>query len=678
MRFHILLLLLLIVLPITTRAAPVAVEGLIDLTDWNFESDGNIALDGEYEFYWERYLSRRELLTEQPTHFATVPGPWNGHETGAGPAPAEGYATYRLNILIGPDTGPLALKIKDFGTAGKLYINGELALQMGHPGTGPRTTMGYYKPAVVDFTTGSQRIELVFHIANYNHRRGGIWESVFLGNSRQIHQRAEQVAAYDLLMSGALLMIALFNLALFLLRRDYFASLFLALFCIFAPLRILSINDRLLLGLFPEMSWTLLTRIEYISWFVLITFFAHFLRNLYPREVDRRAIWLIDAVVVLAVLTVIATPLRIFSWTAPVMQIFHLVVLGYGFYVLLMARRHRREGSNLLLFGYLFLAICSVNDVLVAAWLFDSPNLVALGVVGFAVCQTMLASYAYALSMRTVEQQYEQLATSSLKLQTQEKLRLEAELASRKVAARFKESQQFEALGLLAHGIVSDLKESFSSAAAEAEALTEALKSDPRLLAALEATRQAADRSVAVIEDLLSLSAFDTENERTEVNQVIHQVLDNPRIQENADNKGVDIKTSLNESIQPVRGSRLYLQRILENLIANSFDSQPTGGHTILGTEQIYTDGRTLFYDTIGPGYYVILSIEDIGSGIHPEDLDSIFQPFFSRKSTASESQGLGMSVVRTIVKQLDGGIDVISEMGKGTRFDIYLPVAPP
>ena len=96
-----------------------------------------------------------------------------------------------------------------------------------------------------------------------------------------------------------------------------------------------------------------------------------------------------------------------------------------------------------------------------------------------------------------------------------------------------------------------------------------------------------------------------------------------------------------------------------------------------VSSEQTYTDGRTLFYDSIESGYYVVLSVEDKGSGIHPEDLDSIFQPFFSRAESQG-SLGLGMSVVRAIVRQLSGGIDVISEMGEGSRFDIYLPVSVP
>lgn len=657
---------------------PQAVEGLLDLSEWDFRTDGNVELSGEYEFYWRRFLDRRELLTENPSYFINVPSPWNGTSTEEGPAPGHGYATYRLTVLVGSNLQPMALKVKDFGTSGTVFIDGEEAIRMGFPGTQPRNTIGEFRPGVVTFTPKSQRIELVIHVANFDHRRGGMWEPILLGTETNIQQYARQVQAYDLLMSGGLLMIALFNFALFLVQRSNFASLFLSLFSIFSAIRILSVNDRVLLGLFPEMGWGLLSRVEYVSWFVMVAFFAHFLHSLYPRELDRRVLWLIDLVVVACVVLVFASQLDVFSWTAPLMQAFHAMVMVYGVYVMLLARRHRREGANLLLFGYMFLAVCTANDILVASWVLATPNLVELGILIFTICQTMLASYSYANSMRTLERQYEQLATSSLKLQTQEKLRMEAEMESRKVTARFKESQQFEALGLLAHGIVSDLKESFRKTSRETGALTEALKSDPALLKTLETTRLAADRSVAVIEDLLSLSTFDTESQITQVNDVTSRYLDTPKLQELAEQRQVTMEANLAESIQPVVSSRLHVERILENLINNAFDSQPAGGTTIIGTEQIYTDGRTLFYDALPAGYYITLSVEDKGSGIHPEDLDSIFQPFFSRRDASTEGKGLGMSVVRAIVRQLNGGIDVISEMGKGSRFDIYLPVASP
>lgn len=661
---------------VTAKHQPTAVDGLIDLSDWNFDTDGNVQLKGDYEFYWQRFLNRQELLAENPEYFAEVPKRWNGVTIGTDHATAHGYATYRLTILIPPDSHRLSLKVPNFGTSGRVIIDGEMKLEIGSPGTQPDTTIGSYKPHIIDFEPDGQRVELVLHIANYNHRSGGAWKTLLLGKTEAIHQLSDRRVAIQLLLFGAMLMMALFNLVLFSMRRDKLANLFIAFFCLSAGLQFISVGERYLLRLFPDLSWENYAEIEYISWYLLLPFFAHFLRSLYPHEVDKRAVFLLDGLSLFAVGTVLATSLAISSYTVPAMRLLTVAGLLFGLYCLLLARRNRREGANLLLFGLLLLSGCAINDILALSHIIDTPSVVHIGIVGFAVCQTTLASVDSARSVKIAETQYEQLATSNLKLRTQEKLRAEAELQSRKVSARFRESQQFEALGILAHGVVSDLKESFDQAAKETQKLVRELDSNPELLASLETTTLVTDRSVAVIEDLLSLSTFDNTKQATDINKVITEYLDSPKTIETAEQRGIILERNLTSSVQAVVGSTLHIRRILENLITHAFDNQMGGGLAVVGTEQVYTDGRTLFFDTLERGYYVMLSVEDKGKGVHPEDLDSIFQPFFTRRESTQGAKGLGMSVVRAIVKQLNGGIDVISELGMGSRFDIYLPVS--
>ena len=148
---------------------------------------------------------------------------------------------------------------------------------------------------------------------------------------------------------------------------------------------------------------------------------------------------------------------------------------------------------------------------------------------------------------------------------------MEAELESRKVSAKFRESQQFEALGILAHGIVSDLKSSFAQAAEETEKVAEEIDSDSRLKNSLDRTRHVADRSVAVIEDLLSLSAFDSDQQSTNINDTVQNFINTEKIQQLIEETGVSINTQLSEAIQPVSGSTLHVQRILENLERRHF-----------------------------------------------------------------------------------------------------------
>ena len=99
-RLACILLAALLHLPLLAGAAPAAREGLLDLTDWDFETDGVVNLRGEYEFYWQALYDRIDLLTKTPDTYTYVPGPWDDTLIDGKAIGGEGYATYRLNILL--------------------------------------------------------------------------------------------------------------------------------------------------------------------------------------------------------------------------------------------------------------------------------------------------------------------------------------------------------------------------------------------------------------------------------------------------------------------------------------------------------------------------------------------------------------------------------------------------
>lgn len=127
------------------------------------------------------------------------------------------------------------------------------------------------------------------------------------------------------------------------------------------------------------------------------------------------------------------------------------------------------------------------------------------------------------------------------------------------------------------------------------------------------------------------------------------------------------------------------MQQVIFNLALNSRDAMPEGGELRLALSrlQVGEDGPTVASGTLSPGAWLRLDVIDTGTGIHPEDLPHIFEPFFSTKEIGIGS-GLGLSQVYGLVKQHEGEIDVRSTIGQGTTFSIYLrtsavaPAHPP
>jgi CheY-like chemotaxis protein len=125
-----------------------------------------------------------------------------------------------------------------------------------------------------------------------------------------------------------------------------------------------------------------------------------------------------------------------------------------------------------------------------------------------------------------------------------------------------------------------------------------------------------------------------------------------------------------------VLADKLQLEHVLINLVTNARDAMPEGGRIGISTRTLdvntqhpgASDART-------PGRYAVLSIEDTGAGMDQQTKERIFDPFFTTKDVG-KGTGLGLSIVYGIINQHKGYIDVRSEPGKGTAFDILLPLS--
>ena len=165
------------------KTPPKAVKGILDLTDWNFKSDGAVDLSGEYEFYWKQHLAPLDFTGPTPpqkTGFIQLPGFWKGYEINGKELNGEGYATYRLKILLHEKEEHLALKFLSISTAYTLFLNGQKVSSIGIAGKNRETTVPRYFPQIIDCKIEANRIELIFQVSNFHHRRGGPREVIQL------------------------------------------------------------------------------------------------------------------------------------------------------------------------------------------------------------------------------------------------------------------------------------------------------------------------------------------------------------------------------------------------------------------------------------------------------------------------------------------------------------------
>ena len=137
----------------------------------------------------------------------------------------------------------------------------------------------------------------------------------------------------------------------------------------------------------------------------------------------------------------------------------------------------------------------------------------------------------------------------------------------------------------------------------------------------------------------------------------------------------VTTETHFEKELLDIIGSPIHLTKTIMNLVSNAAEAMPEGGEITISTENLYID-TPIKHKELDVGEYVVLTVSDTGMGISPEDMERIFEPFFTKKVMGRTGTGLGMAVVWGTVKDHDGYIDVQSRIDKGTTFTLYFPAA--
>jgi len=252
-----------------------------------------------------------------------------------------------------------------------------------------------------------------------------------------------------------------------------------------------------------------------------------------------------------------------------------------------------------------------------------------------------------------------------------------AEQEKRQLEVQLVRSQKMEAIGNLAGGVAHDLNNILSGITGYPELLLMELPEGSPLRKVALTIKKSGEKAAAMVQDLLTLARRGVgKSGVVDINRVVSDYLESPEFQKLKEyHPGVSFKVDLQETVGLIAGSELHLGKTLMNLVSNAAEAIPSGGEVTIRTSTRRLDQPLKGFDTVGPGVYTVLTVEDTGMGITEEDQKKIFEPFFTKKVMGRSGTGLGMTVVWTTVKDHKGHIDIVSAPGEGTRIDLYFPV---
>ena len=246
------------------------------------------------------------------------------------------------------------------------------------------------------------------------------------------------------------------------------------------------------------------------------------------------------------------------------------------------------------------------------------------------------------------------------------------ELQREKLEGQLRQAQKMEALGRLAGGVAHDFNNLLTVIRGHSELLLDRLQPNDPLHNHSQQIRKSSDRAAALTRQLLAFSRMQVLQPKVlDLNEIIAEM---GKLIRRLIREDIGFGLRLGDSLGRVKADPGQMEQVFLNLAVNASDAMLSGGKLAIETQNVIVDEvYALTRPSVEPGRYVLVSVTDTGHGMDAATKARIFEPFFTTKERG-KGTGLGLATVYGVVKQTGGFIWVESELGVGTRFELYLP----
>ncbi len=393
------ILIVLLVLPYMGKSQEV-IDGIIDLSKVDLRNNA-VQLNGDWEFYWEKII-KPDSIPFYETDYYRFPKLWNGGVTRNGvELSSQGYATYRVRVLLPPKTPQLAISLGESYNSYTLYYDGFELVKNGKVGKTKESSVPDWMPQVVSIARYQNTLTFVIQVSNFRHTKGGVREPILLGDRKVLTAKRDFDFSYDFLLSGSLIMGGLFFLGLFMFGQHERSVLFFALFCLTFSYRMIGSGEYAIHALYPNMPWELIIRAEYLALFIPCGIFTIYSYLLYPE--DSKKVILLGFSVICGIFSLLSlfAPTTFFTKLVEPFFILVIVAIFYMIYVYWIAYKRNRTGAQ-----YAFAStgiVFMVAVYLISVYLTpvqENTFLTFIGFILFFFFQSLILSYRFAHSLR--------------------------------------------------------------------------------------------------------------------------------------------------------------------------------------------------------------------------------------------------------------------------------------
>lgn len=383
---------------------PEPTDGVLDLSSWSFQDDGIVRLEGEWSFYFNRFLTHEDFergVDIQPTP-VQIPSTKKSM-SGAKPFSEDSfYGTMRLVVKLPEAASNYALRSDIILTSFRLFIDGEPQGDVGTVGTSPEESVPYYDVLTTYFSPETNQVELIYHTSDFTAKDGAI-AAPELGLANQIARQAQMGLGRDLFLFGMLLIMGIYHFGLYFMRPIDRAPMYFSIFCLLFAFRMLLVGERFLPSQLV-IDFLIYGRLAYLCVFLGFTalcgFLYHTLSGLFKK-------WFIKVSILLGGLFGFLILWFPYPWANGLLIAFAV----FGFALLIFALVRMVTGAlkgylyaGTVLLGIALLAVTFINDMIYEITLSNTPSLIPLGVAVFTLTQAYTLSAKFSNAFTRAEQ----------------------------------------------------------------------------------------------------------------------------------------------------------------------------------------------------------------------------------------------------------------------------------
>jgi signal transduction histidine kinase/CheY-like chemotaxis protein len=609
-----------------------AIDGELDLRDWNFHTNDAIELKGKWGFYWNELITPDSIVFHKKTKaFRKLNQLWN--DSLSNDFNGKGYATYHLIIKVNPKSPKLTFSIPDFYSAYSLYLNGQEIAKNGIVGKTKAASKPQWLPMIINLPETNGIIELVLHISNFRHSKGGASKLISLGKYELMTKNHNRDVAIDLFLSGCIIMTAFFFFGLYWFGKDDLQLMFFGLYSLMYSYRIFGLGIYTFHTLFPDIPWIVTLRLEYITLYLSTLFFACYTYELYKNETS---IIFVRAGVIISFLLLFLTlffPPSIFTLLIEPFFIVLLIAFMYIIITYIMAVLNKRTGSILSLIGTsIVLVVFGFNILVYFGIAVEHKLITSEGYFIFFFIQSVILFNIHTVRLNSAKSRAETISKSKT-----------------------------EFLSTISHEMRTPLNAVIGIA-------NYIIDDDPKKehISDLKSLKNSADNLNFLINDVLDYSMLEVGKVVFDYSDInLRELIDIQirSLKPKANEKNINLEYTIDHAIPSmVIADAHRLNQVLSNLLGNAIKFTSKGYVRLVMNNISSKQGKIA----------IMFTVKDTGIGISKHDYETIFDNYVQASSSITRElggTGLGLAITKKILALQNTRIHVYSIVGKGSKF---------